>query len=173
MFTLADVLAAIPANSPIIAGDYWDGVLAQAERKVKTFTGRALESASYTDTGHTVPDAVDSAKHVWYLREPTGAALAFSTFSGTLKLNDTAVAEADVTIEAKRLVFATAGDVEVTYSGGYMAGTAAVKAELLQAIIVTMHEIHRAGQEGLKPDFGYVAELLAPYTSYGYDAVGQ
>jgi len=169
MFTLDEVLAAKPTNSPISAGDYWAGILRLAEVKVKGMTGRALEPASYTDAGHTTPDAIDSTKYVWYLREPTGTALAFSVLSA-FTLGGETVAEADVTIGIKRLIFTTAGDVAVTYPGGYMRDTT-VKAVLLQIVIDTMHTIHRGMQEGTVPDLARIRDGLMPYSDCGYDAV--
>jgi len=164
MFTLAEVNAAAPPSSPIPdSGDYWTGILKLAERKVKSICRRALDSATYTDTGYTLPveNPDGSMVYVWHLREPTGTALAFSAFT-TLKLDDATVDEADVTIEAGRLIFSGPGEVEATYPGGYMRDEI-IKAELLQAVIATMHAIHLGLQKAETPDFAQVEDMLAPF----------
>lgn len=168
MFTLAEINAAKPPNSPISTGAYWQSILYAAERKVKDITRRELESASYSDVGHTTPVENDdgSIAYAWYLREPTGTALAFSALT-RFTLDDSTVATADVTIEKARLIFGGDGEVKVTYAGGYMRDTATGGAQdvLLGAVIITMHAIHKADQVGTAPDYSLAADVLAPYTA--------
>jgi len=164
MFTITEVNAAKPPNSPIGTGTYWDGILLAAEQKVKDICRRQLESASYTDIGYTIPVDNDNTRaYVWYLSEPTGTALEFSALSA-FTLDDDTVDSTDVTIEVNRLVFNSAGEVKVTYAGGYMANATA-KTVLKQAVIATMHALHKALQDGGKPDLSAVIDLLQPYTA--------
>lgn len=162
MFTLDEILAVQPANSPIGDGAYWLSVLAMAERRVKSICGRELESASYTDAGYLLPSESANGKvYVWYLREPTGTAIDFANLTD-FTLDDATVDSDDVTIEAARLIFNGGGHVQVTYPGGYLRSTEAT-AVIKQAVVRVMHEIHRTMQEGGQPDFQGVKEDLAPY----------
>jgi hypothetical protein len=168
MFTLIQVNAAAPANSPfkVAAGAYAEGILLMAERKVKSICRRALETASYSDVGYTLacenPDG--ATVYAYYLREPTGTAIAFASLTA-FTLNDDTVATADVTREATRLIFNSPGEVKVTYPGGYCRDTTGAAVVLLQAVIGTMHAIHKAMQESVKADYSTIEELLDPYTA--------
>jgi hypothetical protein len=173
MFTLAEINAAAPPNSPVkqASGAYWLSVLYAAERKVKDICRRALESASYSDVGYTLPveNTDGSYAYVYYLREPTGSVIAFADLTA-FTLNDDTVLTADVTRETTRLVFNSPGEVKVTYPGGYMHDTAAggAKDVLLGAVIAAMHVIHRRNQ-GETADFEGIVDTLRPYTACLYE----
>ena len=174
MFTIAEVNAAQPPNSPIGSSAYWQGILKASEQQVKLLCGRQLESDDYSDVGYTVKQTnSDNTKvHVYYLNEPTGTLLTFAALTA-FTLNDTTVAEAEVVIEVKRLVFNTPGEVKVTYAGGYLADTTH-KAVLLQAVIASMHALHAYLQGGgsrggfggryYGPDLSAIESMLLPYT---------
>lgn len=161
MFTLTEVLAAKPPNSPIGTGTYWQDVLAAAERKVKALCRRKLEADIYTDRGRLTPVYGDTVQYVWYLREPTGVALDFDDFD-LLTLNDAVVAEDDVRIEPDRLVFAVGGDLLAIYPGGWLRNDTA-KQELRRAVIATMHLLHNADQTGRAQDWTDVRDMLRPF----------
>ena len=166
MFTLTEIQAAKPPNSPIGDGQYWSDTLKAAESVVKTICRRALESTTYTDKGLTLEVLNDDGtrSNVWYIKEPKGSAFTYAQFT-TIKMDDSTVAEADVTIEPRRLVFEGAGEVELTYAGGYMADTTAAKLILRQAVIAVMHLLHAAMQGGTAPDYSAVRQMLGDYTA--------
>jgi hypothetical protein len=163
LYEMADVLAAKPPNSPIVQSDYWDGMLRIAESKVKAICRRKLQQDNYMDKGYTLsaenPDG--EMVYVWYLREPTGTALAFTNLTA-FTLNDDTVDSGDVTIEVGRLIFNSPGEVKVTYPGGYLTDTTH-KAIILQVVIAAMHEAHRASQAAVAPNFSLIEDMLGPY----------
>ncbi|MBM3313178.1 hypothetical protein FJY70_01135 [candidate division WOR-3 bacterium] len=180
MFTLTQIIAAKPDNSPISTGDYWADLHVVAEEKVKQLCRRKLESANYTDRGLTTTIETDAGtRYVWYLREPTGSVIAYASFT-TLTIDDAAVTEGDVVIEADRLVFESGGEVVAAYPGGWLANATATKV-LRQAVIAAMHILHQqlqnpAATSGSGPAGGYdvlsgeaawagLREILAPYTA--------
>jgi hypothetical protein len=173
MFTLDDINDAKPPNSPIASGGYWQSVLYAAARKVKDICRRKLESASYSDVGYTMPiDREDDTRgYAWYLREPTGSVIPFADLTA-FTLNDDTVLTADVTREATRLIFASPGEVKVTYPGGYMRDTTAggARGVLLGAVVAEMHAIHKSLQEGGSIDHSAVIDLLGPYTACLYES---
>ena len=174
MFTLIQVNAAAPPNSPLkqAAGDYWGDVLKAAERVVKSICRRKLElNAAVSDKGYTleVDDGNGGTGYVYYLAEPTGSAIAYASFT-TLKLNDDTVATADVTIEAGRLVFLSGGEVELVYPGGFMRDTAEAVPCLRRAVIMVMHTLHESDQNKVAADYATVREMLAPYVRVLGDA---
>lgn len=147
MFTITEIIEAMPPNLPISTSQYWQDVLQAAERYVKGLTGRRLEADIYTDYGWTIAQVFpDRIRYVYYLAEPTGEAIPYASFT-TLKLNDETVAESDVIIEPERLIFKTPGRVDLTYPGGYMRNETA-KAQIRQAVIYAMMLIHNRGQMG-------------------------
>ena len=147
MFTITEIDAAKPPNSPISTGDYWNDILKLAERKVKDICRRELESSTYTEKGQTVEVENDEGTHyVYYLKEPTGSKIAYASFI-TLTLDETTVVEADLVIEADRIVFGGAGEVDVAYPGGFMRETTTAVPALRQAVIEVMHILHAQGQQ--------------------------
>jgi hypothetical protein len=180
LFTIGEIVAAKRPDSPIGTSAYWDDLRAAAEEIVKCITRRDLASATYTDKGRLVEVRVDGVtRWAWFLKEPTGSAIAFASFT-TLTLDDTTVATADVLIEKNRLIFESDGEIVAAYPGGWMRNSIA-QAVIRQAIIEVMHILHArgtaAGYTGVAQGGGMstlsahegvyaqVRQMLAPYSA--------
>lgn len=144
LFTITDIIDAKPPDSQITAGAYWDDIRTVAERIVRDICGRELTSATYTDKGELLEEVLDSGtRYVWYLKEPTGSAIAYSSFSA-ITIGGTTVATTAVLREADRLIFDSSGELVVTYPGGWMRNLTA-KAIIKQAVIEVMHILNAGG----------------------------
>jgi cobalamin biosynthesis protein CbiD len=174
----------LPPNTAFAEGSaYWQNLLLNADRWVKQFCGRELEPADYVERGDIVDVAVEipgtiglysARRYVYYTAEHIRSVTTVVAGGATL-------AATDYEVVGDALVLGRAGDIKVTYAGGYATDSDDMRVlrGAVAAAVEVMHEVRQLGGmasrsgagEAISADadpYRHVKAMLAPYIRYHF-----